>query len=249
MVNLFILNVDLKENARLLNDRHLGKSRLETKQIINVLEGKSEGYKNHTAVLSWKDYIPALKIYYNFIIREWISRGFKNNMELYDINEKYYIITSYFDGIKTVFYEEKQEDDVTVFPWWVGWWPFIQSHRAAVLRKKPDYYSHFYNEDLIPYLKYGYVWPNRLKNDILTNFTMEAFDGLGTGCPPIFTIPREELLKWNENRFVNPKTNRKITEKGTIYIFYLKGYNELIDLNNKSDIYKMIYQIIWNIKI
>ena len=249
MVNLFVLSANLKENARLLDNSRLGKQRLETKQIINTLEGNSEAWSNHPATLSWRGYVPALKIYYNFIVREWISRGFVNNMELYPVNEKYYIIKSYFDGITTVFYEEKQEDDVTVFPYFFGWWPFIQSHRAALLRKNPDYYSHFYNEDLIPYLSKGYVWPNRLKNDILTNFTMEAFDSLGTGCPPIFTIPREELLKWNENRFVNPKTNRKIMEKGGIYINYLKGYNELIDLNNKSDIYKMIYQIIWNIKI
>ena len=111
MVNLFVLSANLKENARLLDNSRLGKQRLETKQIINTLEGNSEAWSNHPATLSWRGYVPALKIYYNFIVREWISRGFVNNMELYPVNEKYYIVPLFFDWITTVFYEEKQEDD------------------------------------------------------------------------------------------------------------------------------------------
>ena len=251
MVNTFILNIDLKINAKMLDDKRLGKLRLETKQIINILENGNDnaGYSRHPAVLMWTNHTNALKIYFNYIVREWISRGFVNNMELYDINEKYYVIKSTFDGVKTIFYEEKQDDDVTVFPWFFSWFPLIQSHKASLLRKNPEYYSHFYNQDIIPYLKYGYIWPNRITEEHLNNFNPSVFDSLGDGVPSIFTIPRDDLLKWNENRSINPKTNRKITEKGTIYIKYLKGYDELINLNNKSEIYKMIYQIVWNVQL
>lgn len=45
----------------------------------------------------------------------------------------------------------------------------------------------------------------------------------------------EELKKWEINPLINPRTNRKITEKGSIYIYIKKAFNKqkLIEAENK----------------
>jgi hypothetical protein len=65
----------------------------------------------------WRDYVNALKMYYNDCIDEWKDRGFKNTME----------------------YEPILGD--FVLPHWLGNEEFHSSHRANLLRKDYGYYS------------------------------------------------------------------------------------------------------------
>jgi hypothetical protein len=124
------------QTAKCLDYRRLGKQRVECKQIINILEGNSSSnaWKNHPAVLIWKGYENALKVYTNIIISEWINRGYKNNMELY-------------------------ESDITYEnPPWLNNESFHASHRSNLLRKDYSFYSKFnWDEpDNLPY-----VWPSK----------------------------------------------------------------------------------------
>ena len=53
-------------------------------QILNILlkRTKTKGWRNHPAIKMWKDPVNALKLYFNKAVKEWTSRGYKNNMKL-----------------------------------------------------------------------------------------------------------------------------------------------------------------------
>ena len=106
-----------RESAKVLDWRRLGKQRVEGMQIINAIEGKKrkdgkpyKGWLNHPATVMWRPYVNALKHYTNVIIREWIGRGYNNNMEIYKIKQ-------------------------IEVPHWLGKESFHSSHRSILLRK------------------------------------------------------------------------------------------------------------------
>jgi len=130
----FLPYPNLKKSLKVLDSRRLGKQRVEAFQILNILLERTnkKGWKNHPAVKMWKGHINALKIYFNDSIKEWVSRGFKNNMEFEMIRGR------------------------IVFPKWIGNKKFHASHRSNLLRKDKEFYSKFgwkETEDL------DYVWP------------------------------------------------------------------------------------------
>jgi hypothetical protein len=73
-------------------------------------------------------------MYCNTMIDEWVSRGYKNNMQ------------------KLPHCKNPRP------PWWWGWDPVMMSHRASLNRKMPDYYSF----DVGEYEHHGYVWPTKV---------------------------------------------------------------------------------------
>jgi len=72
-----------------------------------------------------------LKVYYNAILKEWISRGYKNSMEFFPI------------------------EDQVVHPHWLGNEKFHLSHQSNLLRKDFNFYSQFFKN--IPN-NLEYVW-------------------------------------------------------------------------------------------
>jgi hypothetical protein len=127
----FLPYPSFKETAKCLDYKRLGKQRVEAKQIIEILEGKSSGWKNHPAVLMWKGYIPCLKHYFNIISKEWEKRGYKHNIGYYEINQP------------------------IIYPIWFGYTPFHDSHKSNLIRKFPEHYNqYFYIENNLPY-----YWP------------------------------------------------------------------------------------------
>ena len=120
----FLPYADFKKSAKCLDYRRLGKQRVEAKQIINLLEKYDNGvdisklaWGNHPAVRMWIGYTFRLKLYYNIILNEWIKRGYKNNMELYEFND--------FD------YREAKVD----YPDWLGRKDFHDAHKSKLLLK------------------------------------------------------------------------------------------------------------------
>ena len=117
----FLPYKSFNESFKVLDYRRLGKQRVEAMQILNVLLGRSEtkGWRNHPIVRMWDGYTPALQLYHNMCIDEWVKQGYNNNM-------KHEVIT----------------DDI-VYPHWLGDFEFHSSHRANLLRKDYKYYSQF----------------------------------------------------------------------------------------------------------
>lgn len=138
----FLIMSDFVENATYLDNRRLGKQRIEGVQILDALKNGT-GWRSHPITKSWEGHEAALKYYINCIIREWVKRGFQNSIPEYDLSM-----------------------EIIVYPWWVFWNRLHQSHRAMLLRKDPTFYQGKFEVEP-EYLCHGYIWPNKVeKSDI-----------------------------------------------------------------------------------
>ena len=137
---------DFAASARVLDNRRLGKQRVETLQILQVLLGfrlvtslkdakgkktalprekwtfeaiKSKGWKNHPAVKMWRGSEGALLKYQEAVCNEWTSRGYKDTC----LEKSRYLYSHLADG--------KGQD----YPWWLGVTDIHRTHQANLLRK------------------------------------------------------------------------------------------------------------------
>lgn len=144
----FITSPNFKATAKMLDDKRLGKQRVEALQIENTLEILNRGYDpitdgargwvSHPAVLMWRGFERMLGAYKNAMICEWIERGFKNTMEFSPYNKLYVMPRWYTNGelLHRV----------------------IDSHRANLVQKDPAFYSPKFTEQEVGNKK-PYYWP------------------------------------------------------------------------------------------
>jgi hypothetical protein len=135
----FLTSASFQATAHHLDRKRLGRQRVEAKQILNALQGKSKGWRNHPATLMWHGYEEALMYYHDCMVREWTARGYRNTMPLF------------FPKGEVLFSSQYP-------PWWHDnsiLNKIIESHKSNLYRKDPVYYSH--------YKEYGdslpYYWP------------------------------------------------------------------------------------------
>ena len=153
MVNVFIPLSDPVEIAKVLDDKRLGKQRVEAKQIITIISGQAatNAWKNHPVVLMWKDYLGELKYYYDVIVLEWIKRGYQNNMPLYKVHKL-----------------NIDKNKRPIMPWFMYCKPVLLSHQASLLRKNYQHY-HKYFRTPKQYMDRSYIWvvesPNYLSDE------------------------------------------------------------------------------------
>ena len=140
MVNTFIPYADFAKCAKVLDNKRLGKQRVEAKQILNILLNMTTtaGWRNHPVVKMWAGYEKALIQYYNTIVAEWIKRGFRNTMPIFKITGK------------------------ISYPWFIGNKSVHLSHQANLLRKDFKYYSKYFKHVPAEYTKYTYIWDSKL---------------------------------------------------------------------------------------
>jgi|TARA_R110001599_G_C12132725_1_gene649894 hypothetical protein len=130
----FLPYPDMHDSVACLDNKRLGKQRVEAMQILNVLEGRRDGWKNHPAVKMWGGCTEALHLYKDLCIAEWIDRGFNNTMD-------------YTSGyIWNPLFPE----------WWGG--EIHATHRSNLLRKDAQHYGQFgwCETDDLPYF-----WPTK----------------------------------------------------------------------------------------
>ena len=121
----FLPYPDFKKSLESLDNKRLGKQRVETYQLIAGLESRltltgkaySKSRINHPISQMFRNNIPALKQYLNDSIDVWVARGKNNTMKKEVITEK------------------------IVMPVWFGDETFHKSHRANLLRKDAIYYG------------------------------------------------------------------------------------------------------------
>ena len=126
-MQIFLPYEDMTKSLQTLDNKRLGKQRVETYQIISAITRRPKldgtpykGWLNHPCTVMWKDYVPALQNYLNLSITEWINRGFKNTMKT-----------------------EQIDYDKIVLPPFIGNERFHSSHRANLLKKEPEFYSKY----------------------------------------------------------------------------------------------------------
>jgi len=145
----FLPYPDLADSVLCLDNKRLGKQRVEAMQILNVLEGRRQGWKHHPAVKMWTGHTEALHLYKDICITEWIDRGFNNTM---DLTSRYMAKAPYIDIIRVtrVGYmhamlnprTNRLRQSYLVFPkWWGG--EIHATHRSNLLRKDAAHYSQF----------------------------------------------------------------------------------------------------------
>jgi len=133
-VQTFLPYNDFQKSLEVLDYKRLGKQRVETFQVLNILLGRTptKGWRNHPVTVMWTGYESALQLYQNLTIREWKKRGYKNNMA----------------------YEQIQPGTL-VMPPWFGDDRLHKSHRSNLLRKDYEYYSNYFDEPS----DIEYFWP------------------------------------------------------------------------------------------
>lgn len=151
MVVTFLPFPDIEQSLKTLDKRRLGKQRVEAKQILKALNGETKGWVNHPATRMWSGYEFLLKHYYNLSLKIWEEVGGKNKL------------------LEPVSLTESETADLNSGrkPWWWGWDPLHDSHKAALVRKDTNHYRTLLPEDSL-YLTLGYVWPH--KHDLQTPF-------------------------------------------------------------------------------
>jgi hypothetical protein len=134
----FLPYASFEQSAAVLDDKRLGKQRVEVLQIMNALtKADAKGWKNHPATLMWRGYEAALVLYGVVICDAWIGRGYRDT-----VREK--LLAFGFDPA------------AAVLPPWFGDDRIHAGHRASLLRKDPAHYGRFgWIED--PELPYH--WP------------------------------------------------------------------------------------------
>jgi hypothetical protein len=120
-----------RESAATLDNRRLGKQRVEAFQILKTLRTGRKAWSNHPAVKMWREHEDALVLYMDAMIKEWIHRGFKNTMVIEPVGD-------------------------VLYPQWLGKETFHSAHRAALLAKAPEHYGAFGWSE-VPEIRYE--WP------------------------------------------------------------------------------------------
>jgi predicted DNA-binding transcriptional regulator AlpA len=132
----FMPDSDYAGSAKALDNKRLGKQRVEAYQILRALTGKSTGWVNHPATRMWRGYEWQLANYGYEICQEWIARGFE-------------------DSLAPDFAKFMSENPACMKPWWVNNRALQLTHQSNLLRKDWGYYSQqFRVPDDLPYL-----WP------------------------------------------------------------------------------------------
>lgn len=135
-----------------LDTPRLGKQRLETLQILKVLTGETEAWKNHPAVDMWRGYEMALCNYGSAMCLEWFNRGHKDAMaEEFALRQRALVRGQDYsdeDGapLSGEFVEPPWRRDTDV----------LISHRSNLIRKMPDYYGPMYPDQR---MGLPYLWP------------------------------------------------------------------------------------------
>lgn len=132
--------------AQCLDNKRLGKQRVEAYQILRAITDKSYGWQNHPAVNMWRGHEASLCRYISAICSEWRKRGYDDTV--LEKTSKYIKQFDYFTSADynlgdPVFLKNQR---------------FLSSHRSNLLRKNKEHYSKFrwkVKDDL------EYVWPSK----------------------------------------------------------------------------------------
>lgn len=178
----FLPYPDFKQSAACLDNKRLGKQRVECLQILKALacgqyqcvrckSGRTSDaipcntcgrymfrktpWYNHPAVQMWKDKKHALALYACHICFEWRKRGYIDN-----VVQQVCSIMGWTNDLE-ISLRELSFDALYPkydYPIWLGNAEFHASHRSNLLRKNPEHYKQFnWSEPN----NLSYIWPTK----------------------------------------------------------------------------------------
>lgn len=138
------------ESAAVLDDRRLGKQRVETFQTLRAVVWPAYGWKNHPAVAMWRGFVPALVSYGVAVCDEWTARGRADATRPQ--------LLAFTEGREATWADLV---DAGGLPPWIGRDDVHRSHQSSLLRKDPEHYRTAFPDvaDDLPYVWPGSVFP------------------------------------------------------------------------------------------
>ncbi|MER6586418.1 MSMEG_6728 family protein [Micromonospora chalcea] len=147
----FLPYPDFLASARTLDQKRLGKQRVETIQVLRGLTRPDYGWRNHPAVKMWAGYEEALTRYGLDMCAVWCEPGRADTCAGTLATD---LATAC--GIAVI----RTQDELAAageLPPWLGRDDLHRSHRSSLLRKDPVHYARLFT-DVSPDLEY--VWPS-----------------------------------------------------------------------------------------
>ncbi|WP_144763317.1 MSMEG_6728 family protein [Curtobacterium sp. 9128] len=142
----FLPFADFRASAEVLDDKRLGKQRVETLQVMRALTLPDYGWQHHPVVAMWRGYRPALMAYQDATCAVWLERGHADTClakTLIDLERSPEDFAAYERG------------DYPIPPWNADE-AVHRSHRSKLVQKDREHYRPLFPDapdDL------DYVWP------------------------------------------------------------------------------------------
>jgi hypothetical protein len=148
-VQTFLPYADFELTMAALDQKRLGKQRVETIQVIRGLVRPGYGWRHHPAVKMWSGCLEALGCYGLVCARVWVAGG-RADTTAATIREDLAAV-----GV-TAIRSQAELAAAGELPAWIGDRAFHLSHQSALVRKDPDHYRELFPgvPDDLPY-----VWP------------------------------------------------------------------------------------------
>lgn len=146
----FLPYKSFSKSAQVLDNKRLNKQILEGYQILKVLstDDPFAAWRNHPAVLMWKNAELTLLNYVLAMVKEADVRGIKTDKNLHNILVLKKEKSGNWRNRMPSWYSDRQKID-----------RLIESHRANLYRKDPEYYDRFVNDNANPCCeKCQYFW-------------------------------------------------------------------------------------------
>ena len=146
----FLPYADFAATARLLDQRRLGKQRVEALQVLRGLTVAGYGWRHHPAVRMWAGYEEALVRYGLEICAAWEGSGYQDTCA-----RSLRADLAHHTG-RDVVRDQAELETAGELPPWLGDPDFHRSHQSALVRKDPDHYGKIFAD--VP-ADLPYVWP------------------------------------------------------------------------------------------
>ena len=151
----FLPYPSFNESAEVLDDRRLGKQRVEALQLTYALLGigpdfepRDSAWRNHPAAKMWWGHCRSLICYGMVCCLSWKARGFTDSVLQSFVNLQ--------ENAKWIANLYPIEKDKVIKPRWVGDANFHRAHQSNLVRKDADYYSPKFPD--VPN-NLPYIWP------------------------------------------------------------------------------------------
>lgn len=133
-------------SARCLDNKRLGKQRVECKQILLTLGvdvGEHRGnpasrWRNHPAVRMWRGHELQLAEYAYVMCKAWRMRGFKDTLL-----DQFREVCDSLMSFSNAMYAKYPDSPCFPAPNWLGYDRLHASHRSNLLRKDAKHYRQF----------------------------------------------------------------------------------------------------------
>ena len=160
----FLPHPDFEQSARSLDQKRLGKQRVECIQVVRGLTWEKYGWKNHPAVKMWRGYEEALGRYSLVCCEVWVELGYADTCAG----------TIRADLAKAGITDIRSQAELAeagALPPWLGEERFHVSHQSSLVRKDPEFYGTRFPgvPDDLPY-----HWPTQVEDAVEADGSAEA---------------------------------------------------------------------------